>query len=111
MYKDDDTMTPRDRISEDMLRRILGSSEETANGRAADYARTPDCTGNTDRIGGKERHTWGLENYPLASVYAPLQEFHELYDRDAALKHGTVFAELDLPFMGETVSKGGRNHV
>ncbi len=54
-----------------------------------------------------QKHSWGLENYPLASVYAPLQSFEELYDKENALQKGTVFAQLDLPFMGESVYKGG----
>ena len=54
-----------------------------------------------------ERRSWGLENYPLASVYAPLQNFDDLYDKETAMEKGTVFAELDLPFMGESVYKGG----
>lgn len=54
-----------------------------------------------------ERRSWGLENYPLASVYAPLQNFDDLYDKETALEKGTVFAELDIPFMGESVYKGG----
>ncbi len=53
-----------------------------------------------------EKHGWGLSGYPLASVYAPLQKFCELYDLDTALMRGTAFSELDLPFVcGDT--KGG----
>ena len=44
--------------------------------------------------------SYGLRGYPLASVYSPLQEFRELYDAETALKRGTVFKELDLPFYG-----------
>ena len=50
---------------------------------------------------------WGLEGYPLASVFSPLQNFDNLYDCETALKQGTIFAELDLPFSGRTVQKGG----
>ena len=50
---------------------------------------------------------WGLKGYPLASVYAPLQEFDELYGMETALDKGTVFIKLDLPFMGESVYRGG----
>lgn len=51
---------------------------------------------------------WGLEGYPLASVFAPLQSFDDLYDLEAALAHGTVFSKLDLPFEGDKrISKGG----
>ncbi len=44
--------------------------------------------------------TWGLAGYPLASVYAPLQEWRELYDEEKGLARGTLFAELDKPFLG-----------
>ena len=55
------------------------------------------------------RHgTWGLTDHPLASVYSPLQAFEELHDKDVALSRGTIFVKLDLPFMGESVSKGGK---
>ncbi len=111
MYKDDDTMTPRDRISDDMLRRLLGDSLLTPPAWEApspdhdhgcgDYGHDHGCSDHSGR------HTWGLENYPLASVYAPLQTFHALYDKDTALKAGTIFSELDLPFMGKSVKKGG----
>lgn len=55
-----------------------------------------------------KKGTWGLSGYPLASVYAPLQTFGELYDLETALKRGTVFSELDLPFVcGDSVKGGG----
>ncbi len=43
---------------------------------------------------------WGLVGYPLASVYAPLQEWRDTYDEEMALQHGTLFHELDKPFLG-----------
>jgi len=50
--------------------------------------------------------SWGLEDYPLASVYAPLQVWRDIYDEDAGFHRGTIFKELDLPFVcGE--KKGG----
>ena len=51
---------------------------------------------------------WGLKNYPLAMVYSPLQEFENLFDTELALEKGTLFSELDLPFMGESVYKSGK---
>lgn len=73
-------------------------------GRRAENRPDANCTDNRAEGNGG---TWGLENYPLASVYSPLQSFDELYDKDTALMKGTVFAELDLPFMGESVYRGG----
>ena len=95
MYKENDTMIPRDRISDDMLRRMLDG----------DAIRPMPNTQNTRPDG---RKTWGLTGYPLASVYAPLQDFNALFDMEAALKSGTMFEELYLPFMGESIAhKGG----
>lgn len=55
----------------------------------------------------KEKATWGLAGYPLASVFAPLQNFCELYDLETALARGTAFSELDLPFVCGDTAKGG----
>ena len=96
MYTEDDTMTPRERISDDMLRRMLDGNRQ--NSEPITRAEKP----NTNKL------TWGLAEYPLAMVYAPLQVFRNLYDQDTALKKGTLFDELYLPFMGESVAnKGG----
>ena len=40
---------------------------------------------------------------PLAMVYAPLQEWRELYDNEVGFSHGTIFKELDFPFLGGDV--------
>ena len=41
----------------------------------------------------------------LAMVYSPKQCFKNLYEPEAALSHGTLFVELDLPFEGRSVTK------
>ena len=56
---------------------------------------------------GEYEGGWGLESYPLAMVYSPLQQFRELYEPDVALMRGTMFSELDLPFEGGKMNKGG----
>lgn len=50
--------------------------------------------------------TFGLVGYPLASVYSPLQNFAEIYDCETGLTRGTIFAELDLPFICGGMSGG-----
>ncbi len=40
----------------------------------------------------------------LARVYPPYQFFRQLYLPESALEHGTLFAELDFPFL----AKGGK---
>ncbi len=64
------------------------------------------CNSNNG-CNGNKGGTWGLTGHPLASVYSPLQAFEDLYEIDVALNKGTVFVGLDLPFMGESVAKGG----
>jgi hypothetical protein len=53
-----------------------------------------------------QREQWGIYEYPLAMVYAPLQTFRGLYDPRTALHRGTMFCELDLPL---EAAYGGRN--
>ncbi len=37
----------------------------------------------------------------LAMAYVPMQNWQELYEPDVALERGTIFAQLDLPFLGK----------
>ena len=52
---------------------------------------------------------WGLKGYPLAMVYVPYQEWCGLYDMHTGLEKGTIFKELDLPFLGGKGCGGGCN--
>lgn len=45
-----------------------------------------------------------LNGKSLAMVYSPCQEFERLYESDEALKRGTLYIDLDKPFLGR-----GRN--
>lgn len=54
--------------------------------------------------------SWGLNDYPLAMVYAPCQPFRNLYDADTALKQGTLFAELYLPLGGYGTAEYENTH-
>ena len=102
MYKDDNITGG---CSDAVLRRILegrGNLCPTCeNGCDSDTNEKPSdsCMGIS----------WGLSGYPLASVYAPLQSFENIYDTETAIKRGTVFKELDLPFLGDkrVSGKGG----
>ena len=60
-----------------------------------------------DRIGGCncnedsfENEMDCLEGHSLAMVYSPCQKFENLYEAAEALKRGTVFTALDMPFLG-----------
>lgn len=41
-----------------------------------------------------------FENFPLAMAYVPNQKYRQLYDTAEALQNGTLFKELNLPFLG-----------
>ena len=59
-----------------------------------------DCRGNElDQSDGSH------EGCPLAMVYGVDQQFRNIKDPSVGLAHGTIFADLDLPFKG---SEGGR---
>ena len=48
-----------------------------------------------------------LDSLPLAMAYVPMQQWRKLYSPEEALRRGTMFEELDLPFLGEEgVSRG-----
>ena len=42
-----------------------------------------------------------LEKLPLAMCYVPMQKWGTVYDPDVALERGTLFPDLDFPFLGK----------
>ncbi len=48
-----------------------------------------------------------FENFPLAMAYVPMQKFENIYSVNEALTRGTLFKDLDLPFLGY-LNKGVR---
>ncbi len=64
------------------------------------------CKGNTysSRVMHQE-DPWSANNFALAMAYVPMQHFKNVYEPDTALQNGTIFPELNKPFMGW---KGGR---
>lgn len=40
------------------------------------------------------------DEFPIGMAYVPWQKWRDLYEPDKALKRGTIFAELDKPFLG-----------
>ena len=43
---------------------------------------------------------------PLAVPFVQWQRWENVFDPDTALRHGTIFPELDLPFCGSGVRQG-----
>lgn len=52
------------------------------------------CQGGGNGCGGSDD---GLDEMPLAYVYAPSQKFRMMYSPEDALSHGTLFEELYKP--------------
>ena len=102
MYNENEFMTPRERINDELLRRSVEDSPSVprTNTRL-------NCRGEENHSQFPARATWGLENYPLASVYSPIQQWRNLYEPEAALERGTLFKELDLPFVCGEANRGG----
>ena len=129
-YDMNDTRTPRERIGDSLLERMLEESrgvEMTREGcPLCDTQRCgePDCRGprrtapvaarpmpimppvQKGHCGGEDYTGWGLREHPLAMAYSPLNVWRQVYDADYGLGRGTIFAELDLPF-GADDRKGG----
>lgn len=80
---------------------------QTSNqGSAQGYSRRG-CDGTLKDENNSTRQGWGLIDHPLAMVYSPYQIWRDAYSPDVALKRGTLFAELDLPFEAAGSCKGG----
>lgn len=45
------------------------------------------------------------DDYPIGMTYVPWQQWRNIYEPDKALQRGTIFEELDKPFLG---MRGGR---
>ena len=107
MYKDDN-MTG---TCNDSLLRMITEGRGNCSGISGNSCSCENggCQRDNDGFCPKKDtcRDWGISDYPLASVFAPLQKFDNLYDLDTALDRGTAFIELDLPFMGDTRVKGG----
>lgn len=40
-----------------------------------------------------------LKDFPVAMAYVPWQSWDEVYDLDEGFEHGTIFPELNKPFL------------
>ncbi len=44
-----------------------------------------------------------LDSLPLTMAYVPMQSLGDKYTEEVALKNGTLFPELDKPFLGRRI--------
>lgn len=45
-------------------------------------------------------YMYGNGEWPIGMTYVPMQEWKKIYQPDEGFHKGTIFAELDLPFLG-----------
>ncbi|MDL2287492.1 spore coat associated protein CotJA [Eubacteriales bacterium OttesenSCG-928-G02] len=71
---------------------------------------SPDCDFNFEPLMQKNNRIDNTDNIPntvcspkntLAMAYVPYQEFESLYDYSQALENGTLFMDLNFPFLGK----------
>ena len=94
MYSIDDVRTPRDRVDEDLLRRLF----EEENSREVCCGTRAERRNDTGKGCGQKAHDMIEGNCSLAMVYAPRQIWRGIYDLDTAMTRGTMFKELDKPW-------------
>jgi hypothetical protein len=64
-------------------------------GPAREYIR-PDC----EMPGYAESSCDAVDVCRVGMAYVPMQRWRDIYDTKKALSRGTIFAELDMPFLG-----------
>ncbi len=113
-------VTPYDRMDDALLEQLLGTPRMpmldgddrrggglNCRGERVQKDVIPAMARVTDGIGcgsecgsGCGRTAFGIAGGRLAALYLPVHEFEDLYDEETALKQGTLFRGLDLPFRG-----------
>ena len=77
---------------------ILGTDSENPDGCGCSGGNANNNTGNTGPDGTFD--SMYLGQLPLAMCYVPMQHWNTTYSLDKSLERGTIFPELDLPFLG-----------
>lgn len=54
---------------------------------------------------GQRLNDTPLADLPLTMAYVPMQRYTQVYDMEKGLCVGTIFPELDKPFLGRSVCK------
>lgn len=82
-----------------------GESEKSNAGERSEFDVDVKTEAALARINNSMGGICGIRNsgMVLGMAYVPFQEFDELYDEELALKKGTLFAPLDLPFLGRRI--------
>lgn len=112
MNRKNDQYTPRERVNPELLEQLLredggGTAPQQPPVRqsaarpyhhAVRRARQNAPSDSQQDSCGRCAST-PLSGYSLAMVYAPCQEFTELYEAEEGFSRGTIFSQLDKPFL------------
>ena len=62
----------------------------------------PDCRCNRGMPpkSCREKNESCMDKFPVGMAYVPWQNWNQIYELDKALSRGTLFPELDKPFIG-----------
>ncbi len=60
---------------------------------------SPAWCGNTPWMPAVTAPAENIDQFPIAMAYVPWQQWRQIYSMDAALGRGTIFQELDKPFI------------
>ena len=85
-----DYRSARERVSEERIRRLLGESSPRGESQVNASPKRSCCKDS------------------LAMVYSPYQNWQNLYELEPGFCAGTIFKELDKPFVG--CRNGGTYH-
>ncbi|RGY98443.1 spore coat associated protein CotJA [Clostridium sp. AM58-1XD] len=88
-------MDMQDRGQADM-RMPMQSSMPTPSAQAGAYAPSGNINCPGSSIGPIESYT---EIYPVGMGYVPMQQWRQTYNLEQGFSRGTIFPELDLPFI------------
>ena len=98
-------LTPQERVDGELLRHLLGASEQACRDSCHGFADGNEQASCGASCGGCDMSAawgtgFGVPGGVLAALYVPLQQYDDLYDEETALRRGTLFRALDLPFYG-----------
>ena len=85
-------------------------SRQNRTGQGYSAPRSSYSTAERDTCGCENRSAasdihWSSEQFPIGMTYVPMQTWENLYCPSQALEHGTLFADLDKPFLGRRISR------
>lgn len=102
MYNENKSNVSRRLFSDQLMQKALRDDQY---GNHTDCDCAPTCQ-TCEHDFDSDNRLPELRGFPLASVYSPIQEWQKIYETDVGFSKGTIFMELDLPFVcGE--KKGG----